>query len=304
VKRIPHRVAILFVALCSHATALTSKHYNVAPQGANLALGRDGNIWYPTLGGVGRVTPDGDVESFIVDPSLEFDYIATGSDGNVWSVSRYTDALYAWTTAGAVAHNFPLPANISYGAMTAGADGRMWISSVPGTVPVLTAVDAHGGVTTYPLPGAISLVAGPDGNLWATDDSHIHRVNTSGTVTTFDMPLEGSSPTAGGTIVAGPDGKLWMSANTAGCPLSPCVMLGAALVSVTVDGSVAIYPTPDADSSSAVSLAFGADGNPWLAARRLNPETFDYDSVLVRKTPDNRWRCRSSFGASIGLPRL
>jgi hypothetical protein len=66
--------------------------------------------------------------------------------------------------------------------------------------------------------------------------------------------------------------------------MSPCIQLGASLVSLTVDGTKAIYPTPDVDVATAVDIAFGSDGNPWLLELRLTPPGYDYEGALARKT--------------------
>src|SRR5690242_9029281 len=67
-----------------------------------------------------------------------------------------------------------------------------------------------GTVTNFPhtgisSPGAIA--AGPDGNLWFTNDDSIGRITPAGVVSTFTDPSIGS-PSG---IAAGPDGNLWFT---------------------------------------------------------------------------------------------
>ena len=277
-----HSFAVLVAVLSARVSALESVHYFSGEISSNLAVGSDGNIWFSSNESIGRMTQDGQVLVFPIGPELEFDFIALGPDGNIWTVERYTDTLYVITPSGAIAHSFPLPASV-YGAMAAGADGKMWISSFYDAS--LTSVDTEGNVTVYPMPTSIEAISGgPDGKLWTAVTAQILRVDLSGSVTMFDMPREGSALTSGNAIVAGSDGKLWLSANLAGCPFSPCIRLGAALVSVTIDGVSTIYQPPTSASNAAWDVAFGADGNPWLLESRFNADTEHYDPVLLRMT--------------------
>jgi streptogramin lyase len=82
---------------------------------------------------------------------------------------------------------------------------------------------ASGGVVEYPVPGLISpelsccvtdIVASPDGTLWfglptgdASDASKIARLNTSGSITAFDIPGGGLN-----ALAAAPDGSIWATA--------------------------------------------------------------------------------------------
>lgn len=294
-----HSFALLLAVLGAPASALESFQYFAGEMSSNLAVGSDGNIWFASYESIGRITQDGQVLVFPIAPGLEFDYIALGPDGNMWAVSRYTDTVYAITPSGTIAHSFALPA-YAFGAMAAGADGKMWLSSSFYTV--LASVDTEGNVTVYPLSTSTNAISnGPDGKLWATAPEQILRADVSGTVTTFAMPREGSAFASGNAIVAGPDGKMWLSADLAGCPFSPCIPLGAALVSVTVDGVTAIYQPPGSESNIASGVAFGADGNPWLPENRFNPDTNNYDPVLLRMTANGTFTAYplDAFAASL-----
>src|SRR5438034_10579201 len=69
-------------------------------------------------------------------------------------------------------------------------------------------------IAEYPLPSAhslpIGIAAGPDGNLWFTDDglNKIGRITTAGAITEYLVPTACSGPTG---IAAGPDGNLWFT---------------------------------------------------------------------------------------------
>src|ERR1022692_4612572 len=65
------------------------------------------------------------------------------------------------------------------------------------------------GITAGALP--FDITAGPDGNLWFTENqgNRIGRITPLGAVTEFSV---GISPSAGpGEITAGPDGNLWFT---------------------------------------------------------------------------------------------
>ena len=279
-KIYPQTLAVLLAVLSARASALESTHYVIDTVRSNVTLGPDQNFWYATFAGIVRLTPDGQSVTFPISGDPEFNAVAFGADGNIWTVSRYTNILYAITTAGAVAHMYPLSTDGYYAGMAEGSDGRIWIASNDTS---LTAVDTAGTATIYPANGYIGdIVLGPDGNLWITADTQILRVAVSGSVTPFEMPDNGT--TTGGVMVAGPDGKMWLSANNSGCPFSPCIQFGSALVSVSVDGATTIYRAPDGNISSSLSMAFGADGNPWLMEDRFNEAGQTFESVLLRMT--------------------
>ncbi len=78
---------------------------------------------------------------------------------------------------------------------------------------------AAGTVTEFNVPSGtpFGISAGPDGNLWFTDDAgttaKIGRVSTGGSITEF--PLSTASSVSQ-FITAGPDGNLWFTEELAG----------------------------------------------------------------------------------------
>jgi virginiamycin B lyase len=100
-----------------------------------------------------------------------------------------------------------------------GSDHNVWFTELANS-----AVGRFGGGLTgfsiFPVPGFAlpdSIVNGPDGALWFTDDcsSVIWRITTSGSLSSFPIPPCGNGCYNGesgtGNIVAGPDGALWYS---------------------------------------------------------------------------------------------
>jgi virginiamycin B lyase len=67
--------------------------------------------------------------------------------------------------------------------------------------------------TQFPLPNPNSnpshITAGPDGNLWFTEDrNRVGKITPDGVVTEYDIPTPNSQPI---DIAAGPDGNMWFT---------------------------------------------------------------------------------------------
>jgi len=107
--------------------------------------------------------------------------------------------------------------------------------------------------------GPWEITAGPDGNLWFTDDlDRIWRVTPSGTFSAF-APRTSSSGLIG--ITAGADGNLWFAESTAN-------QIGRITASGQLLEEIAI-PSPNARLRA---ITRGADGNVWfLEAARGAP---------------------------------
>jgi streptogramin lyase len=120
------------------------------------------------------------------------------------------------------------------------------------------AIDVVAGVTEFPTPSPgsnpISIVAGPDGNLWFTEGGtgNLGMINPT-THAAAEFPLFGSFSQ---DMVAGPDGLLWFTKDFGG-------------VVGTIDprtDSITQYPVPtNAPDSDLVGIVAGPDGNLWIA---------------------------------------
>ena len=116
-------------------------------------------------------------------------------------------------------------------------------------------------ITEFTIPTASSgpgaIAAGPDGNLWFTENSgnQIGRITTAGVVTEFPVPTAASQPTS---IVAGSDGNLWFTegaANNVG--------------RITTAGVITEFPISTAGSVLR-GIASGPDGSLWFAEAGAN----------------------------------
>jgi streptogramin lyase len=134
--------------------------------------------------------------------------------------------------------------------------------------PAVATAPPIGTVTEYPIPtasgGPWGIVAGPDGNLWFTENygNRIGRITPVGTITEFPLPTADSYPLG---IAAGPDGNLWFTEGS-----------GNRIGRITLTGTITEYPTPTSVSHP-LGIAAGPDGNLWF--------TEDYGNRIGRITP-------------------
>jgi hypothetical protein len=121
--------------------------------------------------------------------------------------------------------------------------------------------------TEFPVGGCpISITAGPDHNLWFTDNGsgggEIGRITTSGAVTMFPLPsgdvFWAEDANGVSQITTGPDGNLWFTASN-----NNGVSSTAYVGQITPAGSMTLFTVP-ADNADAVAITAGPDGNLWF----------------------------------------
>ena len=192
-------------------------------QPTGLAYGPDGNIWFtaPGTDTVGKVTPTGQVTSYVVTPGVlegtQFGSITAGPDGALWFNDAYDAAIGRITTAGSItlypAAGIATPSSAS---ITTGPDGALWFTGMSGSIGRIT---TSGSVSTYTVPGGTptDVTTGPDGALWFTEKAgnSLGRVTTAGAITIVPLPSAPSSALGNGNlptaIATGPDHALWFS---------------------------------------------------------------------------------------------
>jgi len=188
-----------------------------------ITTGPDGALWFTEGAGgkIGRITTAGVLTEFTI-PTTKSGEITTGPDGALW----FTDArgkIGRTTTTGAVTE-FTIPTeNSGPGGITTGPDGALWFTqSLSGKIG---RISTEGKITEFALPNPNAqpwgITTGPDGALWFTESACIRqpgprcvvgnkigRITTTGLVTEFEIPSDGSGPHS---IAAGPDGALWFT---------------------------------------------------------------------------------------------
>lgn len=193
------------------------------PGPLGITTGPDGALWFIEggAGKIGRITTTGAVTEYTI-PAAKSGEITTGPDGALW-FTYIRGKIGRITTTGATTEFTIPPDNSSPGGIATGPDGGLWFTEpVTGKIERI-AVD--GKITEFALPNANAqpwgITTGPDGALWFTEAScvrepgsgciignKIGRITTTGLLTEFRVPSDGSGPHS---ITTGPDGALWFT---------------------------------------------------------------------------------------------
>jgi virginiamycin B lyase len=199
-------------------------------------------------------------------------FIAAGPDGNVWlteapHVYIGVDYITPPDRSGPIAKvapdgtvtEFPLPAHVIPGPLTAGPDGTVWFTETlqdKGNFTFLgiDRITTDGVVSPVPntsgLGDVTAMATAPDGAVWVVAGSSIDRIAAGGSVTTFPV-----GKADGQALAVGADGTVWFS-ESAG-------VTGAIGRLTPATGAVASFSLPSS-GVLAESLAVGSDGNAWF----------------------------------------
>jgi streptogramin lyase len=194
-----------------------------------IIVGPDESLWYTATRAVGRVTAAGALGAYELPGVLG--ELAAGPDGNVWftygsganaaigRIERHSDGSATITLfqTGLDPHSVP--------ERIVAAGGYLWFTDLSGAEPALGRVSPDGQITEFREGLAadsniIDIAAGPDGNVWFTDNGvgAIGRITPAGQITEFTdedinpfvyyrnevgFPLQ--------HLVVGPDGNMWFT---------------------------------------------------------------------------------------------
>lgn len=237
------------------APGTVTMHHQGLGQKRGIATGPDGNLWFATSNGIGRMTTGGAVDLFAgTVPRV----LLGGPDGNIWFTS---DVGIGWVTPSGAFTLLPGPVRGT--TLARGTDGTMW-SSTHGAV---IRINPSGTTTTFADPrfgDVLDLTFGPDGHLWMTSaqagDRAVFRMTTAGVATT--VPLHGSMSV--GSIASGPDGNLWLTALTRTSsypPFHPSYTPPRYhIVRLTTTGTFTLFEGGFLPSD----ITAGTDGNLWF----------------------------------------
>jgi streptogramin lyase len=139
---------------------------------------------------------------------------------------------------------------------------RPWLEGLEDRCLPALVIHEFAGLTAD-IGGPTLITAGPDGNLWFTEEgaNQIGRITPQGALKEFPIPTAGSSPYG---ITAGPDGNLWFTQHV------------GKIGRITPQGAIKEFPVRTADGSLN-EITAGPDGNLWF--------TESYDNKIGRMTP-------------------
>lgn len=156
-------------------------------------------------------------------------HLAAGADGAVW----FTEQSYTGIIDGC-----------------AGYIGRMTLGGQVSDLFVTTIIPPGDYDPCIPS-GASAITAGPDGALWFADNNRIGRITTSGSFSSFHLPI----PTVVADMTTGADGNLWFTD-----------YITDSIGRLTTSGTVTQFPLPTANSDPTAIIA-GPDGALWFTEK-------------------------------------
>ena len=271
-----------------------------------ITTGPDGNLWftdsyysYPNPESfIGKITPSGTITLYQATffypgypadtfPASPID-IAPGPDGALWFTSQYGyyNLIGRIDTSGNVSQvSITSPNTYTYpdSRLVLGSDNNLWYidGGASATIAQLSVTGATKGqvlrevqVSSNNYGNINDLVAGPDGNIWATGTTYvtacvcaepaIFKITPAGAVSKF-FPNSGSNLY---DIAAGPDGNLWFKEYV----YNINSYYGYAIGFVTTTGSIseALAGLQSTQLHYYGGISPGNDGNVWSADYSFN----------------------------------
>jgi virginiamycin B lyase len=230
--------------LSGDSRAQTITYFRVAGVAWGIAVGPDGNLWFPTAHGVAKMTPSGSVTIYPTpkNPGLR-SMITAGPDGRMWFTNG--DRIGAITMDGVVTE-YPVPPDTNATGIATGVDGRVWF----GGNAVVGRITPAGLVTMFPTgkprTAVVEMATGADGNVWFVEppENSIGRITPGGEMTHFaTVPGVCCGPVS---ITSSKDGGLWLAFNQ-GSTIARVSTAGAITSAVFVNRSaVVVRDGPDA----------------------------------------------------------
>jgi streptogramin lyase len=224
------------------------------PLAAGIVTGPDNNLWFTTVNlsylspnglpwfaEVGRLTPGGVVTQYpLANGAGGATGLVVGPDRNIWFIGS-PGPFGRISPLGTLSVIETQPSiNALVASLALGPDGNVWCplpaTAFDDTVGFIARVTPTGEMTQFavPTPHAypFDIVAGPDGNLWFTEQNanKIGRITPQGVIAEFPVPTPNSQPAA---ICVGPDGNIWFTESNA-AKVGRLVLSGSAAGKITL----------------------------------------------------------------------
>jgi virginiamycin B lyase len=277
--------------LCFAAPALAAPQvdgeFSVSGVGSDNAIttGPDDNIWLTVqdaTNDVARITPEGAVQEFDL-PDIAGPVGIASQGGRLWVTRTNGVASFAPGSPTTTDEAFTSATMTDARGITRGPDGNLWAVSGANVVKIVPAADPATPPTFTGFPvlvGGRQIVAGGNGNLWATDFNGDRIVS----VTTAGAPAPGSPYNGAGDpqgIAAGPGNQIAF------------VDQAGRVGRITPGGAPQFRPIAGTDP---FGVGFGADGAYWIAQFATNN--------LGRLTPSGQYSTLGGFTAGSGPREL
>ncbi len=312
-----------------------------------IAADADGDIWFARyheyLSPLEHVNPKG-----ALGPPLETPFgsrsvdLAQGPGGTMWYVSEKwleeqpgEEMVRLEQVSVSLTSEPPIPPSALKGvgiplAMGEGAEDTMWLAE-PGPKAgevAFAKLASDGTVAYYPIPtgnaqdeptqsAPSALVAGPEGDIWFTDDGHntlgedlVGRVTPSGEVKEFPIPTAGSDPLG---IAVSTEGVIWFTENGVNkigriSPSGAVVEVGSPPLTggrhgiargpegtmwfatagdsgigwISPSDELHSVPAVLLDGGQPVALTTGAEGDPWYLEQRPLGQSYLSEYFITR----------------------
>ena len=259
--------------------------------------GQDGSLWFPAIayanfttskpgGAIGRLTPAGQFQMFALpDPDSYPTTITLASDGSAWFTAFQGNGKL----------NAPGDTQPSF----TGGYGEIGHMTPDGKFQIFTLPSSMGQNASL-----ASIAAGPDGNLWFTENLDINgstsqrigRMTPAGVFS--DFPLH-SLPAYSylRQIIAGPDGNLWFSIAGSDKDYNAVGAFGR----ITPQGTISIFPA--GKYNVPMDMTIGPDHNLWFSTyQSVGRITMTGNIQMFDPNPHASGFSRISLGGITSVP--
>jgi len=218
-------------------------------------------LWFTTTR-INRITTSGIIKRFSLPAGdCAKEYLTEGPDKNIWFTDSCSDKIGKMTPTGALTeYSIPLQGNGSPTGITSGPDGNLWFTVTGQSSDTrIGKISTAGVVTEYGpngMDGADQIIAGPDGNMYATDyfANALVQVTMAGTITLFTMPQASFNPVS---LAVGPDGRIWVMAEHRD-------LTRFDLTTHTFSANIVIPEIDNRAPSGLKGITLGPDGDMWF----------------------------------------